>query len=40
MANRSLVSITDYSRDKILQILDKAAAFEKNPNQKIGAIKH
>ena len=35
MANRSLVSITDYSRDKILQILDKAAAFEKNPNQQI-----
>ncbi|MBO4529409.1 MAG: aspartate carbamoyltransferase [Paludibacteraceae bacterium] len=35
MANRSLVSITDYSREKILQILEKAEAFEKNPNQQI-----
>lgn len=35
MANKSLVSITDYSKEKILQILDKAAEFEKNPNQPI-----
>lgn len=34
MANRSLVSISDYSKEKILQILDKAADFEKNPNRK------
>lgn len=34
MAN-SLVSITDYSKEKILQILEKAAGFEKNPNQQI-----
>ena len=33
MANKSLVSITDYSKEKILQILNKAAEFEKNPNQ-------
>ena len=35
MANNSLVSITDYSKDKILQILGKAAEFEKNPNQQL-----
>jgi aspartate carbamoyltransferase catalytic subunit len=35
MTNKSLVSITDYSKEKILSILDKAAAFEANPNQKI-----
>lgn len=35
MAIKSLVSITDYSKEKILQILEKAAEFEKNPNQKI-----
>ena len=35
MANKSLVSITDYSKEKILQILDKAAEFEKNPNQQL-----
>lgn len=35
MANKSLVSISDYSKEKILQILDRAAEFEKNPNQKI-----
>lgn len=32
---KSLVSITDYSKEKILQILDKAAGFEENPNQDI-----
>ncbi len=35
MAIKSLVSITDYSKEKILQILDKAAGFEENPNQEI-----
>jgi aspartate carbamoyltransferase catalytic subunit len=35
MDNKSLVSITDYSKEKILQILEKTAGFEKNPNQKI-----
>lgn len=35
MKNRSLVSITDYSQDEMLQILDLAAEFEKKPNQDI-----
>ncbi len=35
MSNRSLVSISDYSKEKILQILEKSASFEENPNQKI-----
>ncbi len=35
MGNRSLVSISDYSKEKILQILEKSAFFEQNPNQKI-----
>jgi aspartate carbamoyltransferase catalytic subunit len=35
MAEKSLVSITDYSKEKILQILQKAATFEENPNQEI-----
>lgn len=35
MKNRSLVSITDYSRDEMLQILDLAAEFEKKPGQNI-----
>jgi aspartate carbamoyltransferase catalytic subunit len=35
MKNRSLVSITDYTRDEMLQILDLAAEFEKKPNQNI-----
>ncbi len=35
MGNRSLVSISDYSKEKILQIVEKSASFEKNPNQKI-----
>ncbi len=33
MNNHSLVSISDYSKEKILQILDLAASFEANPNQ-------
>jgi len=35
MKNRSLVSITDYNQDEMLQILDLAAEFEKQPNQDI-----
>jgi aspartate carbamoyltransferase catalytic subunit len=33
--NRSLVSITDYSREEMLRILDIAEGFEKNQRQKI-----
>ncbi len=33
--NRSLVSITDYSKDEMLKILDIAEGFEKNQRQKI-----
>ena len=35
MKNKSLVSITDYSREEYLKILDLAAEFEKNPVQDI-----
>lgn len=35
MKNRSLVSITDYNPEEILSILDLAAEFEKNPNQRL-----
>ena len=35
MKNRSLVSITDYSKDECLKILELAGEFEKNPNQDI-----
>ncbi len=36
MANtRSLVSISQYDKEKILSILDRAEQFEQNPNQKI-----
>jgi len=35
MQNRSLVSITDYNRDDYLEILDRAAGFEDNPNQNL-----
>ncbi len=35
MKNRSLVSIEDYSKDEIFQILELAKKFEQNPNQKI-----
>ena len=31
----SLVSISDYGKDEILEILDLAAHFEANPNQKV-----
>lgn len=33
MKNKSLVSINDYSKEEILQILEFAAEFEANPNQ-------
>lgn len=35
MKNRSLVSITDYTREEQLRILDLAEEFEKQPTQKI-----
>lgn len=35
MSSKSIVSITDYSKDQILSILDSAATFEANPNQTI-----
>ncbi len=34
MSNNSLVSISDYSKEEILAILDSAAEFEANPNRK------
>jgi aspartate carbamoyltransferase catalytic subunit len=33
MPTKSIVSITDYSKEQILNILDSAVSFEKNPNQ-------
>ncbi len=33
MKNRSLVSINDFSKEEILQIVDLASSFEENPNQ-------
>ncbi len=33
MKNRSLISITDFSKDEILRIMDLAAEFEQNPHQ-------
>lgn len=35
MKNRSLVSINDFTKAEQLAILDRAAEFEKNPNQRI-----
>ena len=35
MSTKSIVSITDYSKEQILSILDHAATFEANPNQNI-----
>lgn len=35
MKNKSLVSITDFSKDEILRIVELAAVFEANPNQKL-----
>jgi len=35
MSTKSIVSITDYSKEQILHILDSAANFEANPNRTI-----
>jgi aspartate carbamoyltransferase catalytic subunit len=35
MKNKSLVSISDFSKDEILRIVELAADFEANPNQKL-----
>lgn len=35
MKKRSLVSISDFSKEESIQILDRAMEFEKNPTQKI-----
>lgn len=35
VSTTSLVSISQYDKEKILSILDRAAQFEQNPNQKI-----
>ena len=35
MKSESLVSITDYSKEEILEVLESAKHFEENPNQKI-----
>ncbi len=35
MSSNSLVSISDISRDEILDLLDRARYFEENPNSKI-----
>jgi aspartate carbamoyltransferase catalytic subunit len=35
MKNRSLISITDYSKEEYLEVLELAKEFEKNPVQKI-----
>ena len=35
MQNRSLVSITDYHKDDYLEVLERAAEFERNPTQNL-----
>lgn len=35
MKNRSLVSITDYTKEEYIKILNLAEEFEKNPTQRI-----
>lgn len=35
MSTKSIVSISDYTKDQIINILDSAATFEANPNQTI-----
>lgn len=35
MSNKSLVSITDYSKEDILRILDLTYKFDQNPNQRL-----
>ena len=39
MKNKSLVSISDFSKDEILRIVELAADFEANPNQDLLAGK-
>ena len=34
MRRESLVSITDYSKEDILDLLEKAKSFEQNPNRR------
>jgi aspartate carbamoyltransferase catalytic subunit len=35
MHNKSLISITDFSKEDYLRIMELAADFEKNPDQKL-----
>ena len=35
MSNKSLVSISDLTKDEILELIEKASHFEENPNRKI-----
>ncbi|MBR3442983.1 MAG: aspartate carbamoyltransferase [Bacteroidaceae bacterium] len=35
MNNRSIVSIADYSREKIMQLLERTALFEQQPNRRL-----
>jgi aspartate carbamoyltransferase catalytic subunit len=35
MKKKDLISITDYTREDYLRIMELAADFEKNPNQKL-----
>ena len=35
MRRESLVSITDYSKEDILDLLEKAKSFEQNPNRRV-----
>lgn len=36
MENRSLVTIAEHSKEKILYLLEMAKEFEKKPNRKFG----
>ena len=35
MSTKSIVAISDYSKDQIINILDSAVTFENNPNQSL-----
>ncbi|MBP5420504.1 MAG: aspartate carbamoyltransferase, partial [Bacteroidales bacterium] len=35
MKNKSLISINDFTRDEMLRIIELAADFEANPNQRL-----
>lgn len=35
MNTHSLVSIEDYTKEEILEVLESASEFEKNPNQRL-----